>query len=59
MSNIAYVRVSTLEQNESRQIEALEKFNIDRTKQDRIYFFPGRKGIHEGKIIVKHIGKHL
>lgn len=36
-----------------------KKFNIDRTKQDRIYFFPGRKGIHEGKIIVKHIGKHL
>ena len=35
------------------------KFNIDRTKQDRIYFFPGRQGIHEGKIIVKHIGKHL
>ena len=36
-----------------------KKFNIDRTKQDRIYFFPGRQGIHEGKIIVKHIGKHL
>ncbi|MBQ7833970.1 MAG: hypothetical protein IJ336_10430 [Lachnospiraceae bacterium] len=35
------------------------KHNIDRTKQDRIYFFPGRQGIHEGKIIVKHIGKHL
>ena len=36
-----------------------KKFNIDRTKQDRIYFFPGKPGIKEGKIIVKHIGKHL
>lgn len=36
-----------------------KKYNIDRTKQDRIYFFPGRKGIHNGKIIIKHIGKHL
>lgn len=36
-----------------------KKFNIDRTKQDRIYFFPGKPGIQEGKIIVKHIGKHL
>lgn len=26
---IAYVRVSTEEQNEARQIEALEKFGID------------------------------
>lgn len=29
MSNVAYVRVSTVEQNEARQIEALKKFNID------------------------------
>ena len=36
-----------------------KKFNIDKTKQDRIYFFPGRYGINGGKIIVKHIGKHL
>lgn len=28
--NIAYVRVSTVEQNESRQTEALEKHNIDK-----------------------------
>jgi len=27
--NIAYVRVSTVEQNEARQIEALKKYNID------------------------------
>ena len=26
--NIAYVRVSTVEQNEARQIEALEKYDI-------------------------------
>lgn len=29
MANIAYVRVSTAEQNEERQIEALQKHNID------------------------------
>lgn len=28
--NIAYVRVSTIEQNEARQIEALEKYNINK-----------------------------
>ena len=30
MANIAYVRVSTIEQNEERQIAAFEKFNIDK-----------------------------
>ena len=30
MSKIAYVRVSTIEQNEARQREALDKFNIDK-----------------------------
>ena len=30
MSNIAYVRVSTIEQNESRQLESLKKYNIDK-----------------------------
>jgi len=34
-------------------------FNIDRERQDRIYFFPGRQGILGGRIIVKYIGKHL
>ena len=28
--NVAYVRVSTVEQNEERQLEALQKFNIDK-----------------------------
>ena len=28
--NIAYIRVSTAEQNEARQKEALQKYNIDR-----------------------------
>lgn len=28
--NIAYIRVSTVEQNEARQVESLEKYNIDR-----------------------------
>lgn len=36
-----------------------KKFNIDRTKQDRIYFFPGNKDIENGKVVIKHIGKHL
>lgn len=30
MANVAYVRVSTVEQNEQRQIEALEKHNIEK-----------------------------
>lgn len=34
-------------------------FNIDRERQDRIYFFPGKRDILGGKIIVKYIGKHL
>lgn len=34
-------------------------FNIDRERQDRIYFFPGKRGILGGKIIVKYIGNHL
>lgn len=34
-------------------------FNIDKEKQDRIYFFPGNPGILGGRIIVKHIGAHL
>lgn len=36
-----------------------KKHNIDRTKQDRIYFFPGKAGIKEGRVIIKHIGTHL
>ena len=28
--NIAYIRVSTVEQNEARQVESLERYNIDR-----------------------------
>ena len=30
MANIGYVRVSTVEQNDERQKEALEKYNIDK-----------------------------
>ena len=36
-----------------------KRFNIDRDKQDRIYFFPGKKGGVGGKVIIKHIGGHL
>ena len=28
--NIAYIRVSTVEQNEARQVEALKKYNIEK-----------------------------
>lgn len=34
--NIAYVRVSTVEQNEARQIEALEKHNIDKWYTEKV-----------------------
>ena len=33
---VAYVRVSTVEQNESRQVEALEKFGIDKWFTEKI-----------------------
>lgn len=36
MANIAYVRVSTVEQNEERQIEALKKHNIDRWFTEKV-----------------------
>lgn len=34
--NIAYVRVSTVEQNEARQIEALKKHNIDKWFSEKV-----------------------
>lgn len=34
--NLAYVRVSTLEQNEERQIEALKKFNIEKWFTEKV-----------------------
>lgn len=34
--NVAYVRVSTTEQNEQRQVEALKKFNIDRWFSEKV-----------------------
>lgn len=34
--NIAYIRVSTAEQNEARQIEALQKHNIDRFFKEKV-----------------------
>ena len=36
MANIAYVRVSTGDQNEQRQIEALEKYNIDKWFTEKV-----------------------
>lgn len=34
--NIAYVRVSTVDQNEARQIESLEKYGIERWYTEKI-----------------------
>lgn len=34
--NIAYIRVSTVEQNEKRQIKALEKYNIEKTFMEKV-----------------------
>ena len=34
--NIAYVRVSTIEQNEARQVEALEKFDIEKWFKEKV-----------------------
>ena len=34
--NIAYIRVSTVEQNEARQLEALEKYNIDKWFTEKV-----------------------
>jgi DNA invertase Pin-like site-specific DNA recombinase len=34
--NIAYIRVSTVEQNESRQVEGLNKYNIDKLFQEKV-----------------------
>jgi DNA invertase Pin-like site-specific DNA recombinase len=36
MANIAYVRVSTEEQNEARQVEALKKHNIDKWYTEKV-----------------------
>lgn len=34
--NIAYIRVSTVEQNEVRQLEGLKKYNIDKIFQEKV-----------------------
>lgn len=34
--NIAYIRVSTREQNEARQVEALEKYGIEKTYMEKV-----------------------
>ncbi len=34
--NIAYVRVSTIEQNEARQVEGLKKYNIDKWFTEKV-----------------------
>ncbi|MDU6036937.1 MAG: recombinase family protein [Clostridium butyricum] len=34
--NIAYIRVSTVEQNEARQLEGLKKYNIDKIFEEKV-----------------------
>lgn len=34
--NISYIRVSTVEQNEGRQVEGLKKYNIDKTFMEKV-----------------------
>jgi len=36
MANLGYVRVSTIEQNDERQKEALEKYNIDKWFEEKV-----------------------
>ena len=36
MANIAYVRVSTIEQNEARQLEGLKQYNIDKWFTEKV-----------------------
>lgn len=36
-----------------------KRYNIDRDKQDRIYFAPAKEGICSNRVIVIHIGRHL
>ena len=36
MANIAYIRVSSIDQNEARQVEALKKYNIDKWFTEKI-----------------------
>lgn len=34
--NIAYIRVSTVEQNEARQVKAMKHYNIDKVYQEKV-----------------------
>ena len=36
MANLGYVRVSTADQNDARQKEALEKYNIDKWFEEKV-----------------------
>jgi len=36
MANIAYVRVSTVEQNEQRQLDGLQKYNIEKWFTEKV-----------------------
>lgn len=63
--NIASLKKKYLNRDTGEQEELTcelhTKFSIhnrDATKQDRIYFHPGKPGVFDGRIIVKHIGTH-
>lgn len=65
--NVAYVRVSTAEQNEARQVEALNKFNIDKwyiekvsaKNADRPQFKAMLEFVREGDTIYVHAFSRL
>lgn len=44
--NIAYIRVSTVEQNEARQVEAMKRYQIDKTYLEKV----SAKDIHRPKL---------
>lgn len=61
--NLGIILYNSISEKEEKIVCELHtkfnKYNIDKTKQDRIYFAPGRYGIEEGRTIIKHIGTHL
>ena len=53
--NIAYIRVSSVDQNERRQIEALKKFNIDNGKRSFQLNLSKLEDLSLGNVALTHI----
>lgn len=55
-----FINDEGLEENLCCELHTKLKWKyMDIDKQDRIYFHPGKDTIHNGKILIVHIGKHL